>query len=56
MCGQSIAYNIYATLAHTNPLFMGFSCFQNVNKEMIIQESVEKANPGKIGTVRMPSG
>ena len=24
MCGQSIAYNIYATLGHTNPLFMGF--------------------------------
>lgn len=24
--------------------------------EMIIQESVEKANPGKRGTVRMPSG
>lgn len=46
MCGQSIAYNIYATLAHTNPLFMGFSCSQNVNKEMIIQESVEKSESG----------
>lgn len=32
MCGQSIAYNIYATLGHTNPLFMGFLGYQNVNK------------------------
>ncbi len=47
MCGQSIAYNIYATLAHTNPLFMGFSCFQNGNKEMIILESVGKSESGK---------
>jgi len=36
MCGQSTAYNIYATLAHTNPLFMGFSGYLNVNKEIII--------------------
>ena len=35
MCGQSIAYNIYATLGHTNPLFMGFLGYQNVNKEII---------------------
>lgn len=35
MCGQSIAYNIYATLGHTNPLFMGFLGYQNVNKEEI---------------------
>ena len=33
MCGQSIAYNIYATLEHTNPLFMGFLGYQNVNKD-----------------------
>ena len=33
MCGQSIAYNIYATLGHTNPLFMGFLGYQNVNKD-----------------------
>ena len=37
MCGQSIAYNIYATLGHTNPLFMGFLGYQNVNKEIIIR-------------------
>lgn len=39
MCGQSIAYNIYATLGHTNPLFMGFSRYQNVDKEIIILQS-----------------
>lgn len=32
MCGQSIAYNIYATLGHTNPLFMGFLGYQNVKQ------------------------
>lgn len=31
MCGQSTAYNTYATLSYTNPLFMGFSGYQNVN-------------------------
>ncbi|GEM_PF-3300312 len=31
MCGQSIVYNIYATLANTNLLFKGFSCSQNVS-------------------------
>ena len=41
MCGQSIAYNIYATLGHTNHLFMGFLGYQNVNKE-IIQPNIEK--------------
>ena len=35
MCGQSTAYNTYATLPYTNPLFIGFSCSQNVNKEII---------------------
>ena len=35
MCGQSTAYNTYATLSYTNPLFMGFSGYQNVNKEII---------------------
>ena len=35
MCGQSTAYNTYATLPYTNPLFMGFSCSLNVNKEII---------------------
>lgn len=31
MCGQPTAYNAYATLPYTNPLFMGFSRSQNVN-------------------------
>lgn len=35
MCGQSTAYNTYATLPYTNPIFMGFSCSQNVLKEII---------------------
>lgn len=35
MCGQPTAYNAYATLPYTNPLFMGFSRSQNVNKEII---------------------
>jgi len=42
MCGQPTAYNTYATLPYTNPLFMGFSCSQNVNKEIIIsKETIE---------------
>lgn len=41
MCGQLTAYNTYATLSYTNPLFLGFSCYQNVNKE-IIQPNIEK--------------
>ena len=36
MCGQLTAYNTYATLSYTNPLFLGFSCYQNVNKEIIL--------------------
>lgn len=43
MCGQSIAYNIYATLGHTNPLFMGFLGYQNVNKEIIQPEYRKRA-------------
>ena len=35
MCGQLTVYNTYATLSCTNPLFLGFSCYQNVNKEII---------------------
>ena len=35
MCGQLTAYNTYATLSYTNPLFLGFSCYLNVNKEII---------------------
>lgn len=37
MFGQPTAYNTYATLAYTNPLFIGFSGYTNVLKE-IIQE------------------
>ena len=44
MCGQSIAYNTYATLANTNPLFMGFSCSLNVNKEIICEQSHAKSS------------
>lgn len=43
MCGQSIAYNIYATLGHTNPLFMGFLGYQNVNKEINSTEYRKRA-------------
>ena len=35
MCGKSTAYNTYATLSYTNPLFMGFSGYLNVLKEII---------------------
>ncbi len=31
MCGQLTAYNTYATLSYTKPLFLGFFCYQNVN-------------------------
>ena len=34
--GQSTAYNTYATMTTTDPLFMGFSHSQNVLKEIII--------------------
>lgn len=35
MCGQSWGYNRYATTHIINPLFQGFSGYQNVNKEII---------------------
>lgn len=41
MCGQPTAYNAYATLPYTNPLFMGFSRSQNVNKEIVISAMAE---------------
>lgn len=44
MCGQPTAYNAYATLPYTNPLFMGFSRSQNVNKEIIF--TITKASYG----------
>lgn len=31
MCRHSPAYNTYATISYTNPLFMGVSGYQNVN-------------------------
>ena len=43
MCGQSTAYNTYATLPYTNPLFMGFSCSQNVIKEIIFALAMSHA-------------
>lgn len=44
MCGQSTAYNIYATLGHTNPLFMDFSGYQNILKEIICEQSHAKSS------------
>lgn len=55
MCGRSTAYNIYATLEHTNPLFMGFSGYQNVNsssqrdnKKRIYKIKEYKGNPANV--------
>lgn len=45
MCGQLIAYNTYATLSYTNPLFLGFSCYLNVNKEIITKNIKTFGNP-----------
>ena len=45
MCGQLTAYNTYATLSYTNPLFLGFSCYQNVNKEIITKNIKTLGNP-----------
>lgn len=52
MCGQPTAYNTYATLPYTNPLFMGFSCSLNVNKEIIFQkrEYQEYITPQNFGS------
>ena len=48
MCGQPTAYNTYATLPYTNPLFMGFSGYLNVNKEVyetiVNRDLVQKYN------------
>lgn len=46
MCGQPTAYNAYATLPYTNPLFMGFSRSQNVKKE-IAEIKIDKTQAGK---------
>lgn len=42
MCGQLTAYNTYATLSYTNPLFLGFSCYQNVNHTFLERTISEK--------------
>ena len=34
MCRQSPAYNTYATISYTNPIFMGFSGYTNALKEI----------------------
>ena len=34
---QFLAYNTYVTPLPTNPLFPGFSGYQNVNKEIITE-------------------
>ena len=43
MCGQSTAYNTYATLPNTNPLFMGFSGYTNALKEIIFALAMRHA-------------
>lgn len=44
MCGQLTAYNTYATLSYTKPLFLGFPCYLNVNKEIICEQSHAKSS------------
>ena len=39
MCGQSTAYNTYATMPTINPIFMDFSGYQNILKEIIFYNS-----------------
>lgn len=52
MCGQLTAYNTYATLSYTKPLFLGFSCYLNVNKEIIFRkrEYQEYITPQNFGS------
>ena len=52
MCGQLTVYNTYATLSCTNPLFLGFSCYLNVNKEIIFRkrEYQEYITPQNFGS------
>ena len=49
MCGQLTAYNTYATMPTIDFLFMGFSCSQNVNKEIIIRTLGTLVNTGLQG-------
>lgn len=52
MCGQPTAYNTYATLPVTNPLFQSFSSYLNVNKEIIFRkrEYQEYITPQNFGS------
>ena len=34
MCKQPTAYNTYAIISYTNPIFMGFSGYTNALKEI----------------------
>ena len=54
MCGQPTAYNTYATLPYTNPLFMGFSGYLNVNKEIIKPNITKNIKP--LGNTGFPRG
>ena len=49
MYGKPPAYNTYATMPTIDFLFMGFSCSQNVNKEIIgCSNRIKRfTNPGK---------
>lgn len=49
MCGQCYAYNRYVTLPDTNPLFMGFSSYQNILKEIIFRILETLVNTGLQG-------
>ena len=44
MCGRLTVYNTYATLSYTNPIFMGFSRYQNVDKEIIVENMKMQIN------------
>jgi len=48
MCRQSPAYNTYATMSYTNPLFRGFSGYQNVNSSYQRDNSNEYHKRAKI--------
>ena len=53
MYGKLPAYNTYATMPTTNSLFMGFSGYQNVNKEIIRRKLILR-KPRKFGFFLMP--
>lgn len=52
MCGQLTAYNTYATLSYTNPLFMGFPGYSNALKEIVFRkrEYQEYITPQNFGS------